>query len=138
MIDIRLLGGLAIVLVIFLAAGNISDFVSEFWQKQLYGPEYCFENLDQSAVAVASQGVEVKYTKTEGDQLCFRTKDFSLVEKINQQIQDREKEVELAKIASKERFWNETFPVLFVVGLIAVIIILIILWLMSGRDYYRL
>ena len=58
-------------------------------QMKLNGPEYCFKDITQSQISVAAQGVSVSYTKTEGDELCFRTKDSSIPERLNQQIQDR-------------------------------------------------
>ncbi|MGV8131832.1 MAG: hypothetical protein ACP5N7_07070 [Candidatus Pacearchaeota archaeon] len=107
-------------------------------QKLINGPEYCFEDISQSEISVAAQGVEVKYTQTEGDRLCFRTKDYSIVERLNQQIQDRKLQEELARIQASDRFWNETFPFIFLVGSIVLVIIFIILYFSNrnnGRYY---
>jgi len=131
----KAIGALAIFLVIILVALSIYNNANDFIQKELYGPEYCFNDIDQSSIAVAAQGIEVKYTKTEGDQLCFRTKDFSLVEKINKQIQDRKLQESLEKIQSEDRFWNQTFPILVVIFIIAIIVIIIIVRLFGGGNY---
>ena len=126
---------IAIMLVVLLGGSSVYNGINEFIQKSLYGPEYCFRDLDQSSIAIASQGIEFRYTKTEGDEACFRTKDFSLVEKINKQIQDRKLDAELARIEVSNRFWNETFPKLFIVGIIALTLIIIISYLGTGRNY---
>ena len=135
-LDIRMLAGLAIVGVILLFGSSLYNNFDGWLQTTLNGPEYCFLDIDQSSIAVASQGVEVKYTKTEGDELCFRTKDHSIVERLNQQIQDRKLDAELARIKANERFWNETFPGLFIIGLIALGVIAIIIYLSTGRNYH--
>ncbi len=135
MIDIRLLGGLAIVLVIFVAGNGIYNGASNFLQEQFYGQEYCFTNIDKSSITLVSQGVEVRYTKTEGDELCFRTKDFSMVEKINKQIQDRKYQENLAKIQSQDQFRNETIPFIVLVIAATFIIIAIISYLSTGKNY---
>ena len=134
-LDIRMLAAIAIIGVIFLFGSSVYENFDGWLQTQLNGPEYCFVDLTQSDISIASQGVEIKYTKTEGDELCFRTKDSSIVERLNQQIQDRKLEAELARIAASDKFWNETFPKLFIWGLIALVVIIIILYLSTGKNY---
>jgi len=138
MINIKFLAAIAILGVIFLFGSSIYSNFDSWLQTQFNGPEYCFKNIDQTSVSVAAQGVEVKYTKIEGNILCFRTKDSSIPERINQQIQDRKMQERLAEIEANRQFWNETFPKLFIFGLIALVVIFVIIYLSSGRDYYSL
>ena len=51
----------------------------------------------------------------------------------NKQIQDRKLQAQLAQIQASDRFWNETFPVLFLIGTGALVIIFIIVYF-STRD----
>ena len=136
MLNIKLIAVLAIIGVVFLFGSSVYDNFDSWLQTQFNGPEYCFKDIDQSSVSVAAQGVEVKYTKVEGNILCFRTKDTSIPERINQQIQDRKLQERLAEIEASDRFWNETFPKLFIIGLIALGVIFVIIYLSTGRDYY--
>lgn len=138
MLNIKLIAVLAIIGVVFLFGSSVYDNFDSWLQTQFNGPEYCFKDIDQSSVSVAAQGVEVKYTKVEGNVLCFRTKDSSIPERINQQIQDRKLQERLAEIEASDRFWNETFPKLFIIGLIALGVIFVIIYLSTGRDYYGL
>jgi hypothetical protein len=134
----RQIGILAIFLVIVLYGGNIWDSFDNWIQTSTVGPEYCLEDIAQSQVAVASQGGSVSYTKIEGDNLCFRTKDTSIIERLNEQIQDRKLQEELAKTETIRQFWNETFPKLFIFTLIAVVLIILIISLSNknqGRYY---
>jgi hypothetical protein len=134
---LKALAGLTIFLVVVLVALAIYNNTNGFIQKELYGPEYCFKDTDQSAISIAAQGVEVRYTKTEGNQLCFRTKDSSLIERINQQIENRKLQESLAKIQASDRFWNQTFPILVVTVIIGIIIIALIIVIAGGnRSYY--
>lgn len=128
------LGVLAIALVVILVALAIYNNSNEFIQRQLYGPEYCFTDLSQTEIGVATQGVEIQYTETKGDQLCFRTKDSSIVERLNQQIQDRKLQESLAKIQAQDKFWNQTFPIILVIIVIGVIIIAIIVYLSTRNN----
>ncbi len=135
--NLVILGG---IIAIFLFGGSAYRAFDGWIQAAANGPEYCFENIDQSEIAVAAQGVSVSYTKIEGDILCFRTKDSSIVERLSQQIQDREREENLAKIASSDRFWNETFPFLFLIGSAVLVIIFIIMFFSSKNNnggYYQ-
>jgi len=105
-------------------------------QNLLSGPEYCFTDISQSDISIAAQGVQISYTKTEGDQLCFRTKDSSVVERLNKQIQDRKLQAQLAQIQVSDRFWNETFPILFFIGSIVLVIIFIIIYFSTRERNY--
>jgi|SRR3990167_4856630 len=138
MLNIKLIAVLAIIGVVFLFGSSVYENFDSWLQTQFNGPEYCFKDIDQSSVSIAAQGVEVKYTKVEGNVLCFRTKDSSIPERINQQIQDRKLQERLAEIEASNRFWNETFPKLFIIGLIALGVIFVIIYLSTGRDYYGL
>ncbi len=102
----------------------------------LNGPEYCFRDITQTDISLASQGASVSYTKMEGNELCFRTKDQSIVERLNQQIEDRKLKVELARIEASGKFWNETFPIIFLIGSFALVIIFMILLFTRERRYY--
>jgi hypothetical protein len=130
-VPLAVLGG---IIALLLFGGSIYRAFDGWIQSTTRGPEYCFENIDQSKIAVAAQGVSVRYTKIEGDILCFRTKDSSIVERLNQQIQDRELEENLAKIAASDRFWNETFPFLFLIGSAALVVIFIIMFLSNKNN----
>ncbi len=132
----KAIGGLAIFLVVLLVALAIYNNTNEFIEKQLYGSEYCFSELSQSEIGLATQGIEIKYTRTEGNQLCFRTKDTSIVEKLNKQIQYRKLQESLAKIESSDRFWNHTFLIIVVVIVLGIVIIAIIYSLSGGSSYY--
>lgn len=125
-----ILGG---VIALFFFGSSIYQAFDGGLQKLINGPEYCFSDISQSEISIAAQGVELSYTKTEGNQLCFRTKDSSIVERINQQIQDRKLQTQLAEIAASDRFWNETFPVLFFIGSVTLVIIFIIIYF-ATRD----
>ena|SRR3989338_3728620 len=109
-----------------------------WFQNILNGPEYCFKDITQTDISVASEGVSVSYTKMQGDELCFRTKDSSIVERLNKQIQDRKLQAQLAQIEASNRFWNETFPVLFLIGSGTLVVIFIIMYFSSsgGNNYY--
>ena len=134
--NIKFLAILAIIGVIFLFRGSVYKSFDGWIKTQLNGPEYCFKDIDQSSVSIAAQGVKVEYTKIEGNVLCFRTKDSSIQERINQQIQDRKLQERLAEIGASNRFWNETFPKIFITGIIALGVIFVIIYLSTGRDYY--
>src|SRR3989344_6093929 len=95
-----------------------------------------FTDISQSDISIAAQGVQISYTKTEGDQLCFRTKDSSVVERLNKQIQDRKLQAQLAQIQVSDRFWNETFPILFFIGSIVLVIIFIIIYFSTRERNY--
>ena len=129
---------LAVVGVVFLFGGSVYNNFDDWLQTQFRGPEYCFKDIDQSTIAIAAQGAEIRYTETEGEELCFRTKDSSIPERLNQQIQDRKLQERLAEIKANERFKNDTLPGLFILGIIALIVIAIIIYLSTGRDYYRI
>ncbi len=124
---------LGVLLVVVLFGGSIWDSFDNWIQTAISGPEYCFRDITQSDISIAAQGIEVKYTKTQGDELCFRTKDSSIIERLNQQIQDRKLQERLAEIEASNIFWNQTFPKLFLFGLIAVVIIVILI-VLSNRD----
>ena len=116
---------LGIFLVIVLFGGSIWDTIDNLIQTAISGSEYCFRDISQSEISLATQGVSVKYTKTEGDELCFRTKDTSIIQRLNKQIQDRKLEEQLAKTEASRQFWNETFPKLFLFTLVAIILIIL-------------
>ncbi len=132
----RMMMFLGIVLVIVLFGGSIWDTIDNSIQSVISGPEYCFTDISQSEIAVAAQGVSVKYTKTEGDELCFRTKDTSIVERLNQQIQDRKLQEQLAETEARRQFWNETFPKLFLFTLVAIVLIILIISLSNRNNNY--
>lgn len=130
MTNIKLLGALAVFLVIVLAGSSLYNNLNGWFQTALNGPEYCFRDITQTDVSVASQGVSVSYTKTEGDELCFRTKDSSIVERLSQQIQDRKLQENLAKIEANKQVS------IFLIIAVTFIIIVIIIYLSTGRNYY--
>lgn len=124
--------------VIILFGGSVYESFNVWIQTTLNGPEYCFDDITQSEISVASGGVSISYTQTEGDQICFRTKDYSIVERLNQQIQNRKLEERLAEIEASSIFWNQTFPKLAIFGLIALVVIIGIIALSNRnqRGYY--
>jgi hypothetical protein len=126
MVDPRLLLFFGVIAVIFLFGGSIGESINNPIQTFFNGPEYCFRDISQSDISMVAEGVSVSYTKTTGDELCFRTKDSSIVERLNQQIQDRKLQAQLAQIESDRQFWNGTFPRLIFFGLIALILIVVI------------
>lgn len=134
MINVKLLAILAIIGVVFLFGGSIYQNFDIWLKTQLNGPEYCFRDIDKATISAAAQGVEVTYTKEQGNELCFRTKDSSIVERLNKQIQDRKLQAQLAEIEAKRQFWNDTFPRLFIFGLVALIVIIIIFYLANRND----
>lgn len=121
-------------IALFFLGSSLYQGFDGWLQTFLNGPEYCFEDISQSDISVAAQGVQVRYTKTEGDRLCFRTKDSSIIERLNKQIQDRKLQAQLAQIAASDKFWNETFPVLFLIGSVVLVIIFIILYLSTRNN----
>ena len=125
---------LGVLLVIVLYGGSIWDTIDNSIQIAISGPEYCFRDISQSEIGLATQGVSVKYTKTEGDELCLRTKDTSIVQRLNQQIQDRKLEEQLAKTEASRQFWNETFPKLFLFTLVAIVLIILIISLSNKNN----
>lgn len=128
-------GGL---IALFFFGSSIYQGFDGWFQTVLNGPEYCFEDISQSDISVAAQGVQISYTQTEGNRLCFRTKDTSIVERLNQQIQDRKLQAQLAEIAASDRFWNETFPGIFLIGSAALVVIFIIIYFSTRNNggYY--
>ena len=131
--NVRALLFIGLMITLFFLGSSIYRGFDGWFQTLLNGQEYCFRDVTKTDVSVASQGASVSYTKTEGDELCFRTKDSSIVEKLNQQIQDRKLKTELARLEASDRFWNETFPDLFLVSSCVLLIIFIMLYL-STRD----
>lgn len=125
----------AFIALMFFASSIYQGF-NGWFQTALNGPEYCFKDIDQTEVSIASQGASLSYTKNSGDELCFRTKDSSIVERLNKQIQDRKLQAQLAEIESSNKFWNETFPVLFFIGSIVLLVIFIIIYLSNKNEWY--
>ena len=126
---------IGIILVVFLGGSALFETGNNWLKTQLDGPEYCFREVDLISYSINYQDYGISKTEKKGDELCFRTKDFSKVESINQQIQDRKYEIELEKIKAKERFQNEGLPkILLIIGA-AIVIIFIIIYLSTGRDY---
>lgn len=136
--NIKALFVLGAVIAFMMFGSSLYQGFNGWFQTILNGPEYCFKDISQTDISVASQGVSVSYTKTSGDELCFRTKDSYIVERLNKQIQDRKLQAQLAQIEASNRFWNETFPVLFLIGSGALVIIFIIMYFSSNRrsSYY--
>ncbi len=129
---------IGIILVVFLGGSALLDTGNNWIKTQLDGPEYCFREVDLISYSISYQDYGISKTEKKGDELCFRTKDFSKVEQINQQIQDRKYDIEIEKIKSKERFYNDGLPkILLIVGAV-IVLILIIIYLSSGRDYYSI
>ncbi len=125
---------IAVIGVIILFGGSVYESFDN-WIKTIFnGPEYCFRDITQSDISIAAQGASISYIKTKGDELCFRTKDPSIVERLNQQIQDRKLTVQLAEIEANRQFWNYVFPKLFFYGLIAFGVIVIIFYLINRDD----
>jgi len=129
---------LGIILAVLLGGGALFETGNNWIKTQLEGPEYCFREVDLQSYSINVQEFGISKTEKKGDELCFRTKDFSKVEEINQQIQDRKYQIELEKIKSQERFYNEGLPtILLIIGAV-IVLVLIILWLGSGRNYYSI
>jgi len=126
---------LGIVLVVFLGASSLFETGNNWINNQLNGPEYCFKEIDLISYSVNFQDYGISKTERKDDELCFRTKDFSKVEKINQQIQDRKYEIELEKIKSQERFYNDGLPKILMILGVVIILIMIIVYLGTGRNY---
>ena len=131
--NIKFLVILGAVIAVMMFGSSLYQGFNGWFQTVLNGPEYCFKDITQTDISVASQGVSVSYTKTSGDELCFRTKDSSIVERLNKQIQDRKLQAQLAQIEVSNRFWNETFPFIFLVGSGALVIIFILTYF-SNKD----
>ena len=133
MIDAKSAVALGIFLVIILFGGTIWDSFDNWIQTAISGPEYCFREIDIVSYSIKFSDFGISETYKKGDELCFRTKDFSQVENISQQIQDRKYQERLAEIEADSIFWNQTFPKLFIFGLIAIVVIIIIISL-SNRN----
>ena len=129
---------IGIILVVFLGGSALFETGNNWLKTQLDGPEYCFREMDLISYSINYQDYGISKTEKKGDELCFRTKDFSKVEQINQQIQDRKYQIELEKIKSQERFYNEGLPKILLIMGVVIVLILIIIYLSSGRDYYRI
>jgi hypothetical protein len=131
--NIKALFILGAFIAILLFGSSLYSGFNGWFQTVLNGPEYCFSDISQTDISIAAQGISIKYTKTSGDQLCFRAKDSSIVERLNKQIQDRKLQAQLANIAASDKFWNETFPFIFLVGSGVLLVIFIILYF-SNRN----
>src|SRR3989344_3186533 len=134
--NIKALFILGAVIAVMMFGSSLYQGFNGWFQTVLNGPEYCFKDITQTDISVASQGISVSYTKTSGDELCFRTKDSSIVERLNKQIQDRKLQAQLAQIEVSNRFWNETFPILFFIGSIVLVIIFIIIYFSTRERNY--
>jgi hypothetical protein len=126
---------LAIALVIILFGFGLANNINEGIKNLIEGPEYCLNDVSQSDISIAAQGVSVSFTKTEGNQICFRTKDPSIVERLNKQIQDKKLEVQLAQIEANRQFWNQTAPLLILMILATIFLIVVIIKISEGRNY---
>jgi len=135
--NLKALGIILILGIIFLAGSSLYDNLDSWLQTKLNGPEYCFKDITQSQISAAAQGVSVSYTKTEGNELCFRTKDSSIVERLNQQIQDRKLESQLAQIEANKQFNNETLPIIILIVAVTLIVIVIIISLPNRNNQWR-
>lgn len=124
-----------IILAVFLGTSSLLENGQNWISTQLEGPKYCFREIDLVSYSINYQDYGISKTEKKGDELCFRTKDFSAVEKINQQIQDRKYQLELEKIKSQDRFYNEGLPLILLIIGAVIVLVLIILWLGSGKNY---
>ncbi|GEM_PF-6947077 len=134
--NIKVLFILGAFIALFMFGSSLYQSFDGWFQTLLNGPEYCIKDITQTDISVASKGVSVSYTKMQGDELCFRTKDSSIVEKLNKQIQDRKFKVQLAQIEASKQFWNKTFPFLFLIGSAALVIIFIIMYFSNKGGHY--
>jgi len=119
---------LAITLAIFIGLISLFGILGDWLSNELSGPEYCFSDVETVQLTLASEAAKVTITQSTGDQLCFRTKDYTIVERINQQIQDRKLQEELARIEANKEFWDRNFIPFVLILLFAFIIVVILLF----------
>lgn len=123
---------LGAIYLIVVGTGFIVDFVPNLINTQIYGPEYCFRDIDKTSIEVVAQGAKFKYTEETGDELCFRTKDKAFVERLNQQIQDRKAKERIAEIEANKEIIKTA---IIVFGFIVIAWFIATIWPKRNRYY---
>ncbi len=118
---LKAIGGLVLVLAVASVLYNES-----------VPPEHCVENTQEIRNALSAKGIEISSTDTGRNKVCFRSKDANLIREISEKSQDVFLELELKKIEGRQQWWDNYG--IFVIGIIAVCVTIVLLSIILSRN----